>query len=70
MKERAWVTVVEGLARIEANGTAVEGGPGTLVTFAPSERHSIASPTGARILLFLAPWPGEGHYRPGETPNS
>jgi quercetin dioxygenase-like cupin family protein len=63
VKERAWVTVVEGRAQIEAGGETVEAGTGMLVTFAPSERHSIASETGARILLLLAPWPGEGHYR-------
>jgi quercetin dioxygenase-like cupin family protein len=63
VKERAWVTVVEGRAKIDAGSESVEGGPGMLFTFEPSERHSIASETGARILLILAPWPGEGHYR-------
>jgi quercetin dioxygenase-like cupin family protein len=63
VKERAWVTVVDGHARIECNGETIDGAPGTLVTFAPSERHSIASDAGARILILLAPWPGEGHYR-------
>ncbi len=63
VKERAWLTVVEGEARIECGGETVEGGPGTFVTFEPSERHSVASAGGARILLLLAPWPGEGHYR-------
>jgi quercetin dioxygenase-like cupin family protein len=63
VKERAWVTVVEGRARIEAGGESVEAGPGMLFTFAPGERHSIGSEGGARILLMLAPWPGEGHYR-------
>ena len=36
---------------------------GTLFTFEPDERRTVASETGARILLFLAPWPGVGHYR-------
>jgi quercetin dioxygenase-like cupin family protein len=66
VKERAWVTVVEGEARIESNGDSVAGRPGTLVSFAPGERHAIATAGGARILLFLAPWPGEGHFYPGE----
>jgi quercetin dioxygenase-like cupin family protein len=65
VKERAWVTVVDGRARIECSGETIDGGPGMFVTFAPSERHSIASDGGARILLLLAPWPGEGHYRGG-----
>jgi hypothetical protein len=41
---------------------------GTLLTFAPNERHSVASEEGARILLLLAPWPGDGHYRGGGSP--
>ena len=61
--ERAWVTVVEGAVRAAAAGKEVECGVGTLLTFEPNERHSLVSETGARILLLLAPWPGEGHYR-------
>jgi quercetin dioxygenase-like cupin family protein len=62
VRERAWLTVVEGSARVEAGDDVVEAGPATLLTFEPGERHSIASEGGARILLILAPWPGEGHY--------
>jgi quercetin dioxygenase-like cupin family protein len=62
VRERAWLTVVEGAARIEASGDVVEAGPATLLTFEPGERHSVASQGGARILLILSPWPGEGHY--------
>ena len=63
VKERAWISVVEGTVSIEAGGDSVEGRPGTLVTFAPEERHAVRTDGGARILLLLAPWPGEGHYR-------
>jgi quercetin dioxygenase-like cupin family protein len=66
VKERAWVAVVEGAARIGCNGSTFDGEPGTLVTFEPGERHSISTDGGARILLLLAPWPGEGHYQPDE----
>jgi quercetin dioxygenase-like cupin family protein len=62
VRERAWLIVVEGVARIVAGGDVVEAGPTTLLTFEPGERHSVASPSGARILLILSPWPGEGHY--------
>jgi hypothetical protein len=31
-----------------------------------SERHALRSDGGARVLLLLAPWPGEGHYRGGQ----
>ena len=30
--------------------------------FEPGERHSISSAAGARILMLLSPWPGEGHF--------
>ena len=63
VKENAWVTVLEGEVTIAAGGESVDAGPGMLVRFDPDERHSLQSSGGARILLLLAPWPGEGHYR-------
>ena len=63
VKENAWVTVLEGRVRISAGGETVEAEPGTLVRFDPDERHALATDDGARVLLLLAPWPGEGHYR-------
>jgi quercetin dioxygenase-like cupin family protein len=65
VKENAFVLVLDGEARIEAGGESTTAGAGTLVAFEPDERHSVASDTGARLLLVLAPWPGEGHYRGG-----
>jgi quercetin dioxygenase-like cupin family protein len=62
VRERAWLTVLEGAARVESAAGVVDAGPATLLTFDPGERHSIASETGARVLMILAPWPGEGHY--------
>ena len=70
VKERAWVCVVEGTALVEAGDESIQAEPGTLVTFAPNERHAVSSDAGARILLLLAPWPGEGHYRGGEKARS
>jgi quercetin dioxygenase-like cupin family protein len=63
VKECAWVTVVDGTATISAGGETIEAGTGMLVRFEPDERHAISSAAGARVLLVLAPWPGEGHYR-------
>jgi quercetin dioxygenase-like cupin family protein len=65
VKERAWLVVVDGAARIEAAGKVVDGTVGTLVAFDPEERHAISTQDGAKLLLLLAPWPGEGHYRGG-----
>ena len=62
VRERAWLTVVDGVARIGAGDDVVDAGPGTLLTFEPGERHSVRSDHGAQIILILSPWPGEGHY--------
>jgi quercetin dioxygenase-like cupin family protein len=66
VKEHAYVLVVEGSARIETRDETVEAPQGTLFLFEPEERHAVSSPGGARLLLFLAPWPGPGHYRGDE----
>lgn len=65
VKEAAMLLVVEGTALVEAGGERVDAGAGTLLRFDPDERHAVSSADGARLLLFLAPWPGEGHYRGG-----
>ena len=67
VRERAWLVVVEGEAEIRSGGQAVAGRAGTLATFEPGERHAVSSAGGARLLLLLAPWPGDGHYLEGET---
>jgi quercetin dioxygenase-like cupin family protein len=63
VKERAWICVLDGSVRVRAGGEETEAGPGTLLRFGQDERRSIASDSGARILVLLAPWPGPGHYR-------
>jgi quercetin dioxygenase-like cupin family protein len=70
VKEHAFVIVVEGTARIQSGGEAVDAAAGTLVAFEPDERRVVTSQEGAKILLLLAPWPGEGHYRGGDAPSS
>lgn len=63
VKENAWITVLDGAVRITVGGETVDADRGTLVRFEPNERHALTSEGGARILMLLAPWPGEGHYR-------
>ena len=41
VRERAVVQVVSGCVAFEASGENVECAAGTLVTFAPGERHSV-----------------------------
>jgi quercetin dioxygenase-like cupin family protein len=63
VKERALVSVVDGTVRVESGGETVDGTPGCFFFFDADERRSISTDSGARILMVLAPWPGEGHYR-------
>ena len=63
VKESALLLIVEGKVRVGAADEFVDGDAGTLFHFDPDERRSVTSDGGARLLLVLAPWPGEGHYR-------
>jgi len=55
--ERAYVVVVDG----EVDLAGASGGPGLAAVFDPGERHAVRAITDARLLLVLAPWPGDGH---------
>ena len=63
VKESALLLVLDGTARVEAGDESVDAESGTLFHFDPDERHSVTTHGGARLLLLLAPWTGEGHYR-------
>jgi len=67
VKESALLLVLDGIVRVEAADEVVDGAAGSLFHFEPDERHSVTSEGGARLLLLLAPWTGEGHYR-GDRP--
>jgi redox-sensitive bicupin YhaK (pirin superfamily) len=55
--ERAYVVVIDGEVEIEG----ARGGAGFAAVFAPAERHAVRATRDARLLLVLAPWPGDGH---------
>ena len=60
--ERAWIVVISGNVRIaDATGEDVAGRPGVVLELEPQERHTVTATSDARLLLLLAPWPGEGH---------
>ena len=59
--ERAYLIVVDGEIEISQHGETVSGGAGLLAHFAPNERRTIQAVSEARLVLVLAPWPGEGH---------
>src|SRR3954454_23175004 len=55
--ERAYLVVIDG--EVELGEAA--GGPGFPAVFAPHEPHTVRAKSDARLLLVLAPWPGDGH---------
>jgi quercetin dioxygenase-like cupin family protein len=60
--EQAWIIVVYGEVRITNHtGQTLDVQPGTLVQFAPQERHEVKALADSRLLLLLTPWPGPGH---------
>jgi quercetin dioxygenase-like cupin family protein len=60
--ERALLVVVSGQIEVEdSGGRSVGGGPGLMATFDPNERHEVRAVEDSRLLLVLAPWPGDGH---------
>ena len=63
VKEAALLLVLEGRVRVDAGDESVDATEGSLFRFDPDERHSVTAAGAARLLLLLAPWPGEGHYR-------
>jgi quercetin dioxygenase-like cupin family protein len=65
--EHAVVQIVSGRVRIAMEARSVECEAGTLVTFAPGETRRVQALEPSRILLLLAPWPGDGHYPQDRT---
>jgi quercetin dioxygenase-like cupin family protein len=59
--ERAYLVVVNGEVEVSNGGDSVTGGAGFAAVFDPHERHEVRATTDARLLLVLAPWPGDGH---------
>jgi quercetin dioxygenase-like cupin family protein len=60
--ERSWLLVSEGEVEVtDSKGEAVTGTPGWLAAFDPNERREVTARSDTRLLLVLAPWPGEGH---------
>jgi quercetin dioxygenase-like cupin family protein len=59
--ERTYLVVVDGEIAISQDDREISGGAGLLAHFAPNERRTIRAVSDARLVLVLAPWPGEGH---------
>jgi quercetin dioxygenase-like cupin family protein len=59
--ERAYLVVIDGEVQVRNEGDSITGGAGFAVVFDPQERHEVRATDDARLLLVLAPWPGDGH---------
>jgi len=60
--ERAYLIVIDGEVQVSNGGdSSVTGGAGFAAVFDPHERHEVRATRDARLLLVLAPWPGDGH---------
>ena len=62
VRERAWVVVVDGAVQVSTADEHLDAPSGTLLEFDPTERRTVRSEQGARLLILLAPWPAPGHY--------
>jgi quercetin dioxygenase-like cupin family protein len=59
--ERAHLIVVDGEVEIEQGDETIAGESGLMAVFDPGERRAVRARSDARLLLVLAPWPGDGH---------
>lgn len=59
--ERTYLVVADGEIEVAQDGRAVTAGAGFLAHFEPNERRTVRAVSDARLVLVLAPWPGEGH---------
>jgi quercetin dioxygenase-like cupin family protein len=59
--ERAYLVVVDGEVEVSDGGGSVPGSAGFTAVFDPHERRTVRATSDARLLLVLAPWPGDGH---------
>jgi quercetin dioxygenase-like cupin family protein len=70
VKEAALLVVADGQVRVEAGDESVDASAGSVFRFDPDERHAVVADGAAKLLLVLAPWPGEGHYRGEQQVNA
>jgi quercetin dioxygenase-like cupin family protein len=59
--ERAYLFVAAGEIEIGDDTQTETGGPGFLAHFEKQEPHRVVARSDSRVVLLLAPWPGEGH---------
>jgi mannose-6-phosphate isomerase-like protein (cupin superfamily) len=67
VREHALLFLLEGGLAVSAGDSSAEVSAPALVRFDPAERHEVRATSDARLVLSLAPWPGDGwhdHHAP------
>lgn len=59
--EHAYLVVVDGEVELEQGGDSRTAGVGAVAHWVPQERHEVRATADTRLVLVLAPWPGQGH---------
>jgi quercetin dioxygenase-like cupin family protein len=59
--EHAYLIVADGEVELSQGGDTQTVGAGGVAHWKPQERHEVRATSDARVVLVLAPWPGEGH---------
>ncbi len=59
--EHSYLVLLSGELEIEHDGGIETAGAGYVAHWSPHERHEVRAQSDARLLLILAPWPGDGH---------
>ena len=67
VRERAIIQVARGTVELTSSRGPTTCAEGAVVLLEPGERHAVRASEPARILLTLAPWPGDGHYEASEA---
>jgi len=68
--EHAYLVVIDGEVELVEDGETETAVAGTAAHWVPQQRHEVRAMTDARLLLVLAPWPGEGHPRQRDQRNT
>lgn len=59
--EHAWLHVQRGAVEVVDGEGPTRAEAGSLIHWAPQERHAVKAVEDALLALILAPWPGPGH---------
>jgi quercetin dioxygenase-like cupin family protein len=68
VREHALLFLLEGAIAVSAGEANAEVSAPALLRFDPAERHEVRATADARLVLSLAPWPGDGWHDSHDAP--